>query len=467
MSGLKKIKAGLLPFYLKLYDDYKPEVRNGFTEFVQRITEVLEQRGIAVQSAPVCRVAHEFEDAIRQFEKGGVDCIMTLHLAYSPSLESIDAFCATPLPVIILDVTMDADFGIQVSPDRIMYNHGVHGVMDFASMLRRHRRPFEIVAGYGGDTETQDRIVETARAAVAAHGLRNSLVLRVGAAFPGMGDFSVDESVLKAVLGISVNQVELDALDAAVATVTDAAVEQEVAEDNERFLCELDPGAHARSVRVGLGLRQLLDAGGYTACSVNFQEFNRADRPADTMPFLEICKAMGRGTGYAGEGDVLTAALVGALAQGFDAVTFTEIFCADWSGGTLFLSHMGEISTSVAEGKPLVIIKPFFLGGSLDPAVLTCPVQPGPAVFVNLTPGPDDTFSLIVAPVEVLPEEEGIQPAMRNVVRTWIRPQLGVAAFLEAYSRAGGTHHSALVLGDYAGAIAAFGRMSGFEVVQL
>lgn len=185
------------------------------------------------------------------------------------------------------------------------------------------------------------------------------------------------------------------------------------------------------------------------------------------MPFLEICKAMGRGIGYAGEGDVLTAALVGALAQGFDAVTFTEIFCADWSGGNLFLSHMGEISTSVAGEKPCIMMKPFFLGGSLDPAVLTCPVKPGPAVFVNLAPGPDDTFSLIVAPVEVLPEGDELQPEMRKVVRTWIRPQLEAGSFLEAYSRAGGTHHSALVLGEHADSIAACGRMCGLEVVQI
>ncbi len=467
MSVTKKIKAGLLPFYLKLYDDYKPEIRDGFSEFLQRITAVLEAHGIAVQSAPVCRVANEFEDAIKQFEEDDVECIMSLHLAYSPSLESIDAFCATTLPLVILDITMDADFGIQVSPERIMYNHGVHGVMDFASMLRRRRRPFGIVAGHGADPKTQERIVETVCSAIAVHALRNSRVLRVGDAFPGMGDFAVEESVLDAKLGITVDQVDVDALDAAVEMVTDEAVDKEVAEDSERFTCNIEPEDHARSVRVGLGLRHLLAEGGYTACSVNFQGFDCADRPADTMPFLEICKAMGRGIGYAGEGDVLTAALVGALAQGFDAVTFTEIFCADWSGGSLFLSHMGEISTSVAEEKPRIMLKPFFLGGSLDPAVLTCPVKPGPAVFVNLAPGPDDTFSLIVASVEVLPEGDELQPEMRNVVRIWIRPQLEIAEFLEAYSRAGGTHHSALVLGNHAEAISAFGRMSGLEVVRI
>lgn len=460
-------KAGLLPFYLKLYDDLLPACRDGFTGYVRHIGAALEARGVAVETAPVCRVAEEFKAAIRQFERDGADCIVTLHLAYSPSLEALDAFCGTALPVVILDATMDAGFGRDASPDRIMYNHGVHGVMDFASMLRRRRRAFEIVAGHDADPQVLDRVADNVRAAVAAGALRGSRVLRVGHTFAGMGDFFVEEDVLAAKLGITVKQIGLEALDEAVQAVPDSDVASEVAADRERFACDLPAEAHARSVRVGLGLRRLLDAGGYGAFSVNFQAFDRADRPADTMPFLEISKAMGRGVGYGGEGDVLTAALVGALACAFDAVTFTEIFCADWAGNSLFLSHMGEISPSVAGDKPRVISKPFFMGGSLDPAMLTCAAKPGPAVFVNLAPGPDDTFSLIVAPVKVLAEDASSDPAMRDIVRVWIRPQGEVSSFLEAYSRAGGTHHSALVLGCHAGAIAAFGRMCGLEVVAV
>jgi len=57
--------------------------------------------------------------------------------------------------------------------------------------------------------------------------------------------------------------------------------------------------------------------------------------------------------------------------------------------------------------------------------------------------------------------------AVCDTVRAGVRPRLPVAGFLEAYARAGGTHHSALVLGDVAEAIAAFGRLSGVEVVRL
>ena len=462
-----KPHAGLLPFYLKLYDDLNPDYRAGFDGFIAQIRAALEARGIAVKSAPICRLAGEFQVAMDQFEAADVDCVVTLHLAYSPSLEALDTFCRTRLPIIILDATMDADFGRTVSPDRIMYNHGVHGVMDFASMLCRRRRSFEIVAGHGAAPRTLERAADLVRAAFGARRLRGSRVLRVGPPFVGMGDFAVAEEVLASVLGIHAEQVGVEVLDEAVQRVSDSAVQREVTQDCERFACELPAEAHARSVRVGLGLRALLETGGYGGFSVNFQAFDRSNRPANTMPFLEIAKAMARGVGYAGEGDVLTAALVGALARAFGAVTFTEIFCPDWAGESLFLSHMGEISPSVAGDRPRVIAKPLFSGGSMDPALLTCAVQPGPAVLVNLAPGPDNTFTLIIAPVEALAEENLPVPAMRQNVRAWVRPSCGVAPFLEAFARAGGTHHSALLLGARAEAVAAFGRMCGLRVVRI
>jgi len=461
MTPAHRPTAGLVPFYLKLYDDLLPQLRAGFDGFIRRIGAALEARGIAVHTAPVCRVAGEFGAAVEQLEAAGADCLIALHLAYSPSLQAIDVLCRTKLPLVLLDTTMDAEFGIGVSPDRIMYNHGVHGVMDLACMLRRRKRAFEIVAGHDSDPRVLDRAADLVRAGLASRALRGSRVLRVGETFAGMGDFAVTEELLASRLGIQVTQVDIASLDAAIGQVRDDAVAREVEEDRQRFNCELPAEAHARSVRVGLGLRQLIDAGGYHGVSVNFQAFDRSDRPANTMPFLEISKAMARGIGYAGEGDVLTAALVGALARAFGAVTFTEIFCADWAGDALFLSHMGEISPAVAGDRPRIIAKPLFSGGSLDPGVLTCAVKAGPALLVNLAPGPDDTFSLIVAPVQVLAEGAALAPAMRDNIRAWVRPQVAVAPFLEAYGRAGGTHHSALVLGASVESLKALASFAG------
>ncbi|HEY3376127.1 MAG TPA: hypothetical protein VGL77_01415, partial [Armatimonadota bacterium] len=65
-------QIGILPFYLKLYDDLLPECRAGFDSFLAQIAAALEARGIAIHMAPVCRVAAEFDRAITDLEDAGV-----------------------------------------------------------------------------------------------------------------------------------------------------------------------------------------------------------------------------------------------------------------------------------------------------------------------------------------------------------------------------------------------------------
>jgi L-arabinose isomerase len=277
-----------------------------------------------------------------------------------------------------------------------------------------------------------------------------------------MGDFAVPAEVMKARLGIDVESLAVDALAGEMTAVTEAEIGREMAEDRERFEIRVERDLHERSVRSGLALRRVLDRGGYAAFSVNFQAFARGDGPV--MPFLEISKAMSRGIGFGGEGDVLTAALVGALAQGFGQTTFTEIFCSDWAGDSLFLSHMGEINPDLAGARPRVVKKDYaFLGAPA--AAVVCGIRAGPAAFANLVPGPDEGFDLLVAPVEMLEDTSGGN--LDGTVRGWMRPALPVARFLEVYSRHGGTHHSALAMGRRAEAVAAFAGFAGLGCTRI
>jgi L-arabinose isomerase len=456
---------GLLPLYLKLYDEVRPEVRNDFGPFMDTVLQGFDDRGVKVAHADICCGKEEFAQSVKNFEAEQVDLIVTLHLAYSPSLESADILANTRLPLLMLDMTMDASFGQDVSPERIMFNHGIHGVQDLASVLRRKGRHFEIVAGHLEQSDVLERAAGIARAALAVKCLRTTRALRIGTAFEGMGDFAPPETVLEQVLGIKTEQIDVEDLESEAAFVTHAAIDEEMKRDRGQFSVEAAEAVHSRSIRVGLALRKRLEDGEYDAFSMNFQAFRSADGPIDTVPFLEVSKAMARGLGYAGEGDVLTASLVGALNRAFGRTTFTEIFCPDWEGDALFLSHMGEINPAVASETPRLIEKDFPFTPAQNPAILTCPLQQGPAVLVNLAPGPEDSFGLIVAPVEIL--EDTTVEAMKDAVRGWIRPELPIELFLEEYSVNGGTHHSALVLGDQASAIVAFGAMAGLDVTTL
>ena len=70
-----------------------------------------------------------------------------------------------------------------------------------------------------------------------------------------------------------------------------------------------------------------------------------------------------------------------------------------------------------------------------------------------------------MARVDVLGDSDN--PTLKQSVRGWIRPATAVSTFLEAYSRSGGTHHSALVLGDRLDGMAAFAAFAELECTVL
>lgn len=460
-------KVGLLPFYLALYDSALPEARHTGERFVRQIVGELERLGLEVQTAPLCRVEAEFDAAVRGFEDAGVDAILTLHVAYSPSLESAPVLARTSLPIIVVDTTPEYAFGPDQSPDAIMANHGIHGVQDLCNMLLRLKRPFRVEAGHWEHSDLLHRVARWANAACLVSALRRARVGRIGRPFPGMGDFAVPPERLRATIGVETVPCEPETIRGRLDEITEEEVDVEVAGD--LAACETEDlalGAHREAVRAGLAVRRWIESEKLTAFTVNFLDVDRASG-LPTVPFLEASKAMARGIGYAGEGDVLTAALVGALATRYPETTFTEMFCPDWAGNRVFLSHMGEVNLNLVAGKPKLVVRPFPWTDADDPVVAVGRLKAGHALWVDLAPGPDESYTLITARVEVV-EPEG-EDRFEGSVRGWIRPAGELGAFLQRYSELGGTHHAALVYTDSSGSdeIAMFGALMGWKVVSL
>ena len=146
---MKKIKVGFLPFYIKLYDDSNPHYRDPMVDYSNMMVHMLESQGLEVIKADeVCRIKPEFERAVEKFNREDVAAVITQHLAYSPSLESIDALLTLKAPIIVLDTTVDYDLIRSANIERrISANHGIHGVQDMCNLLKRNGKPYYICAG--------------------------------------------------------------------------------------------------------------------------------------------------------------------------------------------------------------------------------------------------------------------------------------------------------------------------------
>lgn len=462
---MKNLKIGLLPLYIKLYDDSWPELRAGVDAFYQTIAVELQKRELDVVTVPVCRIKAEFESAVRLFEAEKVDAIITLHLAYSPSLESAEVLAGTKLPLIVLDTTPVYDFSPVQNSDEILYNHGIHGVQDMCNLLLHNGKSFMIEAGHWEKSDVLDRIKDCMKAIKIAENIKKARVGKLGGSFKGMGDFALPDDVLQSAIGIETIDFNFFEGSKFLHEITDELIENEIERDKTSFIAGyLNEDVYRQSTKANLAVRKWIEKNSLTAFTANFMGITK-QCGIPCMPFLEASKAMARGTGYAGEGDVLTAALTGALLPVFPETSFVEMFCPDWANNSIFISHMGEMNLNLAAQKPVLKEKDYPFTGADNPVVAYGRFKGGKAVFVNLAPVKENNFTLILAPVEML-EVPG-EDKMEDSIHGWFKPKVPVAEFLAEYSKNGGTHHAAIVYGDVLGVLKNFAEIMGWETAVI
>ena len=462
---MKKIQVGYLPLYIQLYDDTDFTLRDPMVRHMNDLIAMIESHGIEViRTDEVCRTKEEFSRAARKFNETGVDAVITQHLAYSPSLESIDALLSLDAPIIVLDTTPDYQL-IRVANhyNGIMPNHGIHGVQDMCNLLKRNGKPYYICAGHALHSDVINEVVGMCRAAAAKKAFQTARIGSVGGSFPGMGDFLISDERYRNDIGAEVKYMTPEIIREYLAKITDDEVEAEIAADRAKYRVDVTLEAEYReAIRSGLAIRKWMDAESLSGCTVNFLTLDTCGLPK--MPFVECCKIMERGLGYAGEGDALTAGLVTALMHVYPDTAFTEMFCPDWEQDVILLSHMGESNPRLAQWQPRIADTPFNYNSCGDTVAMYTCFRPGKAVYVNLAPM-NDSFTLILSDVELLAGTEN--SVYQNATQGWMKPAKPLPRFLNEFSMAGGTHHSALVYNADIEELKVFGEMMDFDVVVI
>ena len=458
-----KLKVGYLPLYIKLYDDDDPHMRDPMVAYMDHLIAELGLRGLDIVQAPVCRIKEEFDAAAEMLNASGVCAVITQNLAYSPSLESIEALLSLKVPQVILDTTPDFDmYDTADTYNGIDPNHGIHGVQDMCSMLKRNGRAYTLCVGHEKNSDVLDQVVSACRAAAIAEAFRSAKVGTAGGSFDGMGDFLISADDLKRLTGAEIVTLTKEEAASYEATVTPEEIEEVIARDRADFVWEVKNEEYYRTqVRASLVLRKWIEAQSLTAATVNFLKTEECGLP--TMPFVECSRMMARGIGYAGEGDVLTAAFVGALMKVYGTeAAFTEMFCPDWKNSLLLLSHMGEANLAQSCRQPILRDEPFPYNSYGHTAAAYVCMKPGKAVLVNLAPM-GERISMVLSPVEMVGVSSE-HSAYRYAEEGWLKPVKPLGQFLKEFSELGGTHHSALVYGADLNELAAFGKMMNFSV---
>lgn len=462
---MKKVKIGFLPLYVKLYDDGAPKMRDRIDAFAKEIFDLLgASDDVEVVKSDVCRLESEFANAVGYFETENVDSIVTLHLAYSPSLESEKVLKNTKLPIVILDTTPNFAFTDDEDNGAISYNHGIHGVQDMCNLLVRNGKQFFIEAGHYTESDVIERVVKRVKGIKAAKNFGSARVGAIGGSFAGMGDFAVADGVFEEI-GIKTVAMTPDAAKDYVSQITDSEIEALKACDKEKYdvSAEIPEDVLNDSLKGNLAVRKWIEENDLTAFTANFLTIDKAFG-INGMPFAEANRAMERGIGYAGEGDVLTAALVGAFLGVSDETSFVEMFCPDWKNNLIYMSHMGEMNTALSAHKAKFMFKPMAYS-DVNTTWLCGTYKAGEATLIDLAPLSGGKFRVITSFVDMkVPDTKKF---IGSATCGWFEPNKNIATFLEDYSKLGGTHHLMLMYGDMRKIAETFAGCMGYEYYEI
>jgi L-arabinose isomerase len=273
--------------------------------------------------------------------------------------------------------------------------------------------------------------------------------------------------------GYSVNTHGIGDLVKVINETTDAEIDSLVKEYNDvyKLVDSLKKGGaqHAslrEAAKIEIGMRRFLQAGNYKGYTDTFEDLHGMAQ----LPGIPSQRLMAEGYGFGGEGDWKTAALVRAMKVMGSGLKGGNSFMEDYTyhfdpnNEMVLGSHMLEICSSIAEGKPSCEIHPLGIGGKADPVRLVFNVGGGPALNASIV-DMGNRFRLLVneviavSPLNDLPK----LPVARVLWKPYPDMKTGCAAWILA----GGAHHTGYSQNLTAEHMEDFAGMAGIEYVLI
>lgn len=445
MFGIGKPRIGLLPLMLEMYKEYSPELADKQKPFIQSISSAFQNFSEVVE-APICSKRDEIKLMIQEFERKDCDIIVIVYISYATSISALNPLLETHIPLLLFSTTPRSSMAAGICMEDIMLNHGVHGYMDLANVLRRNKRHYIFVSGKKDDPEALNEIEQWSWAAHVKNMLKKSTIGIAGYPFDGMGDLGIDTTLLNTTLGPEVKHIPLNLLSDRIQSISDDNVEEEIKKDREKYTIDKNVSADIlkESNRLYLGLLKVINELSIDAFTMHFQGI--LENPhIKTLPFWGISKLQEQGVPYAGEGDLLGATANLMIKYLCNKVLFTETFCPDFNGGRIVMGHMGESNPAFGISTRLRR-KKFVFGKAIDPVIADVTMEEGKATVVNLGVVEDNAFQLTVYSGTICRKIPGSDDI--DMPYFHFKPDGVLEDFLTKFGLAGGTHHSAITKGD-------------------
>lgn len=466
-------KIGFFSLGHHLYWPQFPGLREQLLAYHAEFAEKLRALGIEVIDAGMSDCPAAACAIGDDLQREDVDLLVAFLATYTPSADALPIAQRVRRPLVLaaLQPQPALDYANATTYMQLC-NDNICSLPEICCALRRANLDIaDAVVGQLHDDERAARkLAQWANVARALRAVRKSKIGLMGHVYEGMLDMNADPTMIEGALGMHVEHLELDDLQALVDEVSEGDVEAQVAlihglfefppPGSDPIAGPVDETELRWAARVSLGLERLVEKFGLAGLAYYYRGLgNNANERLGCSFAIGSSLLTGRGIPLAGELDVKNCVAMLIMDRLGAGGSFAEIHPIDFAGDFVLVGHDGPHHIAISEGKPVLRGLTVMHGKSGRGPGVEFAIRNGPVTLLGLTQTGEGRLKFVVAEGESLP---GPIPATGNT-NTRVRFKPDIRTFLEHWCLAGPTHHFALGVGHQAATLEKLAQVLNLE----
>ncbi len=477
-----KAKIGVFGIGLAAYWPQFEGLKERLEGYQRDVEKRIRDTGADVVSAGLVDTAPSAQVAGDLFARENVDLMICYVGTYATSSQVLPAVQRRRAPVLILNLQPAPALDYpNTDTGEWLANCSACCVPEISNAFARSRIQFNVVSGllYPADghagryfDRAWSQIAEWVEAAGVMRQLNYSRIGFLGHTYPGMLDMYSDFTMHHAQLGVHVEVLEIDDLQARVEAVADSEIEAKIDEIHRVFEIA-QPGRDKISLpvteeglrwsaRVACGLDRLVADFELNGLTYYYRGLNGNDNEelgASLIVGNSLLTA--RGVPASGEGDLKTCVAMLIMDRLGAGGSYTEFYAMDFNDDFVLMGHDGPGHVAISEGRPVLRGLGLYHGKRGYGISVEFNVKTGPVTILGMTQTAEGRLKLLAAQGESLP---GPRLEIGNT-NSRLKFGLDPAEFINRWAAEGPTHHCALGVGYQVSKIEKLARLLGLELV--
>lgn len=472
-SGLK---IGLFGIGLDVYWDQFDGLKTSLDGYLDKLSAKFSDQPVTIVNAGLVDTVDKAFDAGKLFRREDVGIIFLYVGTYALSSTVLPVVQRANVPVVILNLSPGA--AIDYTTFNNLNNRtkmtgewlkfcSACPVPEIANVFKRTGIKFYQVTGMlDNDAESLKEITEWIEAANVANVMRYNRMGCMGSYYSGMMDIYTDLTLQAKYFGGHFEHVEVDELTAIKEAVSEADINERVAEFKDKFEIqgECSPDELARAARTSVAIDRLIAK--YQLGSFAYYHKGTGNPcNADTMSSIILGNSLltAKGIPVAGEYEIKNAQAMKIMDSFGAGGSFTEYYAMDYNDDVVLMGHDGPGHMAIAEGK--IKVKPLqvYHGKVGSGLSVEMAVKHGPVTCLSVVEKGNGELMLLAA------EGESIAGPILEIGNTNSRYRFAVGArkFVNDWNSHGPAHHCAVGVGHITSKLEKLAAILAMELVKV